>query len=284
MASFPADLAAWDQDANPYYLEVYGETEPIIGAPVTQGVRAGASPAPTGLSRRVYEYRWTLGHGGQAPGHRHLGTGRTAPSLWRRLNDPAAHVYLYFPIEGGWRMEEVVATVKYLSPVRDQMTWSEKAAEGWQRVQPLLGDAGTVAATLAPFPGVGSVATGASTLLSTMARLNVGSVPQGVKGFEWYTSKVTFGPDSTHGVMQGVCWTLPRTMFELLGGRLTGTLAVSFFEIGRQDTHPAQGQYQPLPLMAHAVVRAKKREVWAPAKNQFVKLQIAPKRMGASGG
>ena len=29
VASFPGDLGTWDQDENPFYLEVFGEAEPL---------------------------------------------------------------------------------------------------------------------------------------------------------------------------------------------------------------------------------------------------------------
>lgn len=50
----------------------------------------------------------------------------------------------------------------------------------------------------------------------------------GRQGFDWYAEKVTVPPAARHGVMQGVVWAIPREMFELLGGRLTGSLALSF--------------------------------------------------------
>jgi len=45
-------------------------------------------------------------------------------------------------------------------------------------------------------------------------------------------AKVTFGSPEHGGVMQGVVWTLPKSMFAELGGRLTGGLAVSFLPDG----------------------------------------------------
>jgi len=30
VASHPPDLSSWDQEKNPYYLEVFGETEPVL--------------------------------------------------------------------------------------------------------------------------------------------------------------------------------------------------------------------------------------------------------------
>ena len=64
-------------------------------------IPAGGSAAATASVTAVYEYWWTIGHGGSKPEHRHLLEGRAKPDLWRRLDDIAARVYLYFPISGG---------------------------------------------------------------------------------------------------------------------------------------------------------------------------------------
>ena len=62
-------------------------------------------------------------------------------------------------------------------------------------------------------------------------------------------------------------------MFELLGGRLTGGLAISFIPTasGREPWQP-----QPLPLLAHAVVYADGDTAWVPAQNEFVELLLSP--------
>jgi hypothetical protein len=43
-----------------------------------------------------------------------------------------------------------------------------------------MDDAGTLASRLGVIPGVGTIAAGAASLLSALAKLNIGSVPQGV--------------------------------------------------------------------------------------------------------
>ena len=65
----------------------------------------------------VYEYWWTVGHGGSKPEHRHLFENRKKLDLCHQLEDIAARVYLYFPISGGWRVQELAASAKYLAPV-----------------------------------------------------------------------------------------------------------------------------------------------------------------------
>jgi hypothetical protein len=279
-ASFPSDLGSWKQDEHSYYLEVLGEGEPALDMTHAQVIPAGGLDAATASATPVYEYWWTIGHGGTKPEHRHLFEGRAKLDLWHRLEDVAARVYLYFPISGGWRVQELAASAKYLSPVQHQSDWTDKAAQDWQHMQPILAGAGQVASTLGVVPGVGTVAAGTAPILSAIARLQVGSVPQGVKGFDWYVEKVTVPAAHSHGVMQGVVWAIPKEMFELLGGRLTGSLAVSFVPTATA-AHDAW-RPQPLPLLAHAAVYADGETSWVPAKNQFVELLLAPKTSAAS--
>ena len=243
-------------------------------------IPAGAANAATTNATPIYEYWWTIGHGGSKPEHRHLFAGREKIDLWHRLKDVAARVYLYFPISGGWRVQELAASAKYLSPVQQQSDWTDKAAQDWQRMQPILAGAGEAASALGVVPGVGTVAAGAAPILSAIAKLQVGSVPQGVKGFDWYVEKVTVPAAHSHGVMQGVVWAIPREMFELLGGRLTGSLAVSFVPTAAPDDQ--SWQPQPLPLLAHAAVYADRDTSWVPAQNQFVELPLSPRAPVAS--
>jgi hypothetical protein len=210
-ASFPSDLSSWNQDEHPYYLEVFGESEPVLDMTHAEVIPAGEPDTTTPNATPIYEYSWTIGRGGGKPEHRHLFGDRAKLDLWHRLEDVAARVYLYFPISGGWRVQELAASAKYLSPVQEQY-------------------------------------------------------PRCVKGFDWSVEKVTVPPAHSHGVMQGVGWAIPRQMFELLGGRLTGSLAVSFIPT-RSKTADAW-QPQPLPMLAHAAVFADGETGWVPAQNQ----------------
>jgi hypothetical protein len=275
-ATWPSDLSKWDQDKYPFYLEVFGETEPVLDMSYAEVIPARGASAESTQATPIYEYWWTIGHGGHGPEHKHLFEGRKSELLWTKLDKTAARVYLYFPISGGWRTKELIGTVKYLSPVSDQKDWSEKAAADWQRAQPALAGASQVASGLAVVPGVGAAAAGAAPILSALSKIQVGSVPQGVKGFDWYVEKVTFGPSKSHGVMQGVVWALPRQMFELLGGRLTGSLALSFIPSRPHESGSEEWSPKPLPLLAHAVVYADGKPTWVPAQNKFVELLLHP--------
>jgi hypothetical protein len=279
--SHPAPLSDWDarDPGQPFYLELYGETSPVLdtsfGTVISPAVDDAHPPA-------TYEYWWTIGH----PGHPHRRGGLLEKvlgpkDLWERLDEPAARVYLYFPLGGGWRVKELAATVKYMTPVAHEQTFLEKAAEDWQVVQPFVEGASKLASA-AGSAGViaGSVAGTSASLLGGLAQLKLDSVPQ-VKGFEWSATKVTFGNREHGGVVQGVLWTLPKSMFAELGGRLTGTLAVSFIpEHQQQPGHVAADppSLEQGSLLAHAVVYGPGGdEHWAPEKRSFIRLAIAPR-------
>jgi hypothetical protein len=274
VATFPADLGRWNQDEHPFYLEVYGEAEPVLDMAHALVIPAGGTTAAITRPVPVYEYWWTIGHGGSKPEHRHLFEGREKADLWHRLEDIAARVYLYFPVSGGWRIQELAASAKYLSPVTHQSDWTEKAAAEWQRMQPILAGAGQAAPALAAVPGVGAIAVGAAPILSAVSKLQASSVPQDVKGFGWYVEKVTVPPAAGHGVMQGVVWAIPKEMFEMLGGRLTGSLALTLIPTAALGQSP--WQVKPLPMLAHAAVYADGKTSWVPAQNQFIELQLSP--------
>ena len=267
VASHPENLKDWKSGEQQYYLEVYGETRPIVDKAYAEVQPAGAGDGKPQTSQPapIYEYWWTIGHAGDP---------QQWKDLWDKLHDPAARIYLYFPLDSGWRMKEVVATLKYLTPMQQQHQLWNKAAEGFKNVvAPLMGDAGSLA-SLVPNPAFA----GAATLLSTIAKLQINSVPPD-SDLAWSVEKVTYGSDQ--GVMQGVVWTLPKKVFEVLGGRLTGSIAVSFIPSQRQQPGTVMVEkdatYAEASIRAHAVVYGPDKEIWAPAKNDFVRLLLAPR-------
>jgi hypothetical protein len=282
-ASFPADLATWSEAAQPYYFEVYGETEPQLDMHYGEVIPAGGSAAATTQAEPVYEYWWTIGHGGHGPLPHHLLGDRSGEPVWERLADPAGRVYLYFPVHAGWRVKELVATVKYLNPVQDQQNWTARISDELRLLEPAVSGAASVGAAVAPelafVPAVGPLLAGAGPYLSAIAKMKAGSVPPDAKGFEWHATKVAFGSPQRGGVMAGVSWVLPRAMFQTLGSRLTGSLAVSFVPCRSQRPGEDRGEFRPgaAPALAHAVVYADGKEVWAPAINEFVELTIHPR-------
>lgn len=269
VSTSPTDLSTWNPDQQPFYLEVYGETTPLIDMNYAEVQSPDSDSAKATADIPIYQYWWTIGHSVD-PKH--------VNELWSQLDDVAARVYLYFPLYYGWRIKELVATVNYLTPVHQQVDWWNKIADGWKNISPLVSDASSLA-QLVPNPAFA----GAASILSTIAKLQINSVPQ-VDGYDWSVGKVT---SSTHlGVMQGVMWTLPKKMFTEMGSRLTGSLALSFIPSLRQQkgtVFNATPNFQPGPILAHAVVYGPQAEIWAPSSvRDFIELQIAPSPGAAS--
>ena len=164
--------------------------------------------------------------------------------------------------------------MKYLKPTQKGSDLSDRAIEEWQKAQPFIGGAASVVSTLGTVPGAGMAASGVASILTTIARLGVNSVPSQARGFEWHVSQVTFGAARDHGVMQGFCWTLPKRMIYLLGGRLTGSVAVSFLPVSTDDS---DWESREANILAHAEILANNRSYWAPAENEFVRLPLHPR-------
>ncbi|HUY25263.1 MAG TPA: hypothetical protein VMV09_08175 [Candidatus Saccharimonadales bacterium] len=278
--SWPSDLVGWSEqppgERTPFYLGFLGETEPLLDQSVAVVVPAKKGAPSQEQSAPVYEYWWTIGHGGvqlrTAWWRRLIGvTGPTrSAEPWEDLDAVAARGYLYFPISGGWRVKEQAASVNYLSPVREPNAWLGQIGKGLQAVQPVVGDAGTVAGLV---PGGAT----ASKWMEAVAQLKISSVPQTGK-FNWSVGKVTFG-SATHGPMQGVVWQLPRSLFQLVGGRLTGSLAVSFIRVPVHGAPTAPPK--PMKALAHAVLYHKGGTYsWMPATptgEGFVEFDISPR-------
>lgn len=277
VVSYPPDLSIWEPDVDPFYLELYGETNPELD---TSYAETSASPAPDGTGKPasrtpIYEYWWTLGRpGGPHHPHHRWPVAPRALDLWQHLREPAGRVYLYFPQTGGWRVHELVASIKYLVPIHEQEKLTEHAAQTFGKLAPFVDDMSKIAA-MAPNPAF----TATSAMLATIAKLRINDVPRAA-GFDWSVAKVTCRYES-HGVMQGLVWTLPKEMFSVLGGRLTGSVAVSFVPASFQAKGQVASAYAPpeqRPLLAHAVIYGHgDTELWAPRKGaEFVELQVKP--------
>lgn len=266
----------WKPDVDPFYLEVFGETSPLVDEVFAEVVPAGGTGPKQTSDAPVYEYWWTLGHPGAPEEHSHWfkqNAGDKRP--WQDLSDPAARIYLYFPLSSGWRANEVTATLKYLSPVPEQHVWLKTAAQDFQAIQPLIGDAASLSGLV---PGGAT----ASKWLGAVAKLQMSSLPQN-GDLNWSVGKVTFG--SQHGLMQGVMWTIPRAVFQRLGGRLTGSLAVSFIP-ARIQGDVGSADYGCAELIAHAVVYgASGNEWWVPSGEEpgrkFLQLKVSPQHVDA---
>ena len=290
-SSWPPDLASWQPEEQPFYLEFFGETSPLLDESYAEVVLPGGTDPTTVRDAPVYEYWWTLGHPGTVEEHHHwYSPGSKAHVPWEAVADPAVRVYLYFPISAGWRVKEIMATLKYLAPAPEQRSWFEQARKDLSVVQPVLGGASELGGFV---PGAAT----ASKWLQAVSKLQVSSVPQ-AGDMDWSVGKVTFG--SKHGVMQGVMWTLPRSVFQRLGGCLTGSLALSFIPATRQvaspdagvpdasspdASSPDAGAPDRAKALAHAVVYSQGgTRYWIPGEppdgHGFVELAISPRSLG----
>jgi hypothetical protein len=277
--TWPSNLAHWNSEKDPpFYLELYGETRPELDeryvevlslAEEQHGLIEGARLAP------LYEYCWSLGYLDDDTKH--------ASESWGNLAETAAEVYLYFPSVGGWRIQELIATVKYLCPAREHASLLQEAAHLFATAQPIIEDASKLAGHAAWVPGVGMAATGTAALLDTMAKLKVTSVPP-AKGYEWSVQKVARHV-SGEGLLHGVRWTLPKKLFVELGTRLTGSIAISMVpsELQSDTAKTERDSFERRPIRATAVIHAhpailrEGKAVSLPERG-FLELQVQPER------
>lgn len=285
VASYPPGLAGFrSTPETPCYLEVFGETSPQIDP---SGALVLSSAADSGGSKDaapVYEYWWTIGHGGDYdPRHKQWIDGDYSPNdaddPWNQLEDGvAARVYMFFPTWCGWRIKELAAQVKYLSPVRQSHSLLTAVAQDWKQVSPLVADAAQVAGLASGIPGAAAGAKEASNVLDTLAKLQINSVPPSGE-YAWAAMKVTWVNDD--GALQGVGWELPLKMFQDLGGRLTGSVALRFIQVGQQRDRDYEEEQQVPPLRtgtlkAQAHFLMKDRSTRKVPGNDHVPLKITP--------
>jgi hypothetical protein len=272
-----------------YFLELYGETSPLVDPDCAQ-VLASRGKETAGP---IYEYFWTLGrYGLHGEGQEDDEELRRAPrtGLRRRLpfqsgqphswgdftKGTSAQVRVLFPRSRGWRVHELAVSVKYLAPVPEQKSLLENVDRDIGALQPFLGVAGTVAGA-AGAVGAGPVASATGHVLDAVAKMKVNSVPQAPK-FEWSVEKITTWVADPEGkeLVDGIAWNLPQSMFEQLGSRVNGSIAVSFVPL---STHNSTETATPKPLpgivRARAVLPLKPKQIHIP-EDDFVRLNVHP--------
>jgi len=243
----------WDPKQDYFYFELLGETSPVLDTSQGELAAGTGKPADGTVSTHVFEYAWTIGHLGVSQrrlrahhGARRRKEGaqafsRIPPSesrtFWDNLRDLAAEIYIYFPQTGGWRVSELGATVKYLTPLPEEETFVDKAAKDAELMQPVVSAVGQLANVAAP--GAGSVVSGSAHIVGALAQMKLNSVPQ-TQGFPWSAAKTACVWKKE--TMTGVAWSLPKSMFEELGGRITGTLAVIFVPAREQNPDAASSE------------------------------------------
>ena len=261
LVRYPETVTGDAQDGRSDWLEVYGETEPIMNW------GTATAPANGGL----YEYRWAFGYSDKSFSDSPHQAGRS----WRggererphdeRLDYAAAHVRLFFAADCNWRVSEILATVKHLSPVREEQTWSEEFEKDFTAIAPVIGVAGQVAADATGMPELGSVA-------EAVGRLKLTSVPQ-VDGARWFVRRVD--RVWSESLFHGIEWELSLGLLLQLGTRVTGGLLASFANAGgdSENCNHSAG------LLAQAVMHydaAPNRDAWLPPEDKPLKLTLKP--------
>lgn len=282
VVSTQCDFEISSDKKSSYYLELFGETRPTLASNYAEVLPVGplnGNPQTVQVTP-IYEYWWTIGHEVDIH-HKHvegLFGRRRSHGFWDALGDvdgAAARVYFYFPVNANWRIKELTATLKYLSPAPEQHNWLHDALGHWQHVTPLLQDASNIA-KLIPTPATAAAAEG----LAALAKLQLNSVTPN-QDINWSAMKVTHGraPDK---VMQGVVWNLPQSVFTRLGSRITGSLALSFIpaHIQADDTALKQPPApRPAAIQAHAVIYGlDNKKIWAPGPgtDDWLSLLVEP--------
>jgi hypothetical protein len=275
--TWPPDIDQWNhKEDHLLYLEIFGEARPRINAEYAQAPLPGEGKDLTRSTNLapLYEYYWSLGYIDL--------DGSCGPDSWGgELADTAAEVYLYFPTVGGWQIEELLATIKYLCPGREHASILQDAAHLYAAAQPIVEDASKLAAVGSGLPGVGPIAGSTASLLDVIARLKLTSVPP-MGGYEWYVQKVAQHVES-EGLLHGIKWTISKKLFTEFGSRLTGSIAVNIISSAPQVRSGLSDRMKPqmLPLRARAVMklhpkRSKKDEPVSLPAGGFLELQIEP--------
>ena len=278
VVTYPTDLNKWDAKDSQPYLELYGETQPLLCTDLAETLSSGSADSAdsllqTAVATPIYEYFWTIGISENVRDRlssKHLHVGNPG-NLIPKHDDWGAEVWLCFPLTVGWRVYEVVATVRHLKPLPHVDNLIEKVADYWKTVAPVVNEAATVNKYL-PYPG--SAIT--SNFLSMLTRLQITAIPP-VDGFAWSVDKVTYRMESE--VVDGVHWKLPKKMFKELGSRLTGSIAVYFHPAHIQKDTVAASVIQPQPqaILAQTVVHDPDGDQWAPSEKEHIRLHLAPR-------
>lgn len=281
---WPPDIGklSYEEDSS-FYFEVFGEVNPRIAPEYAQ------VPLPeedAGLKQCInfapqYEYYWSLGFVDL--------DGKCGPGTWGgELAQTAAEVYLYFPTTGGWRVEEMLATIKYLCPSREHLSHLQGAAEMFSAAKPIVEDASKLASVGSMLPGVAPIVASSAVLINVIARLKITSVAP-TNDYVWFVQKVV--SVQKDGLLQGVKWSISKKLFVELGSRLTGSIAVNIIpsrlqsSSRRSEDEAGDLQLKPLPVRAAAVMYlhpqrfGKDERIPLPSEG-FLELEIEPRPLG----
>lgn len=246
---YPFDSSSWDSwntgnGVHIPYFELYGESQPFLCTNLTETLQDNSMDNDPRMKAQppIFEYFWTIGISDYLIDQF---SRNDTDKLW--YHNTGAEVTVYFPLKRGWRVEEVLASIKYVRPLPHQEDLAKKVAEYWNSVAPVVGKAAEFIEHM-DIPGVSAGAT----LIDTLAKAPITSLPP-VDGLAWHVKKITGFVEGE--VMEGLRWTLPRKLFCVLGNRLTGSIAVYFHPYYQQEQQQkAVGQPQTGPILAQAVV------------------------------
>jgi hypothetical protein len=273
-ASYPRELSQKQlmDKKHPFYLELFGETQPLIDTKYAEVLPAGSIDIiqQNVESVPIYQYWWTLGY---CEG---LKPSENLPLIhWLHKSDTFVTISLYFPISGGWRIKELLPTIRDLKPFHEQLSMWHEAGKIWNDIAPLFIGVASLPLRVNPLTGIPLA------LLPSLSKLHINTV-QPEKDFAWSVDKVSF-QQPPYGLMQGVRWNIPYKLFHKLGRRLTGSLAVCFIPSQVQSkaediNNPPQFTRQP--ILAQAVVNLKHHHPhYLPEQKDtppFVELYIHP--------
>src|SRR5579863_8370994 len=126
----------WGQEnnGNRFYFEFFGETKPAIDMNFAELLpRGSAGVAPqNGSLLYAYQYWWTLGRCDNEDETEEKDHWFDRLFSHEEKDEFAVSIYMYYPLNGGWRMKEVAPSIKYLQPLHQQLM-------SWQGMGEMLG-------------------------------------------------------------------------------------------------------------------------------------------------
>jgi hypothetical protein len=160
----------------------------------------------------------------------------------------------------------------------DDEAFLARMAKDGEALQPIVGAVGQLANVAAP--GAGAVISSSARVVGALAQMKINSLPQ-TAGFPWAVAKTTFvwATAEEKTPMAGVAWSLPKTMFAELGGRISGSVAVIFVPVAtQQDQATTVERPGTKPILARAIVHGSEPLFSPPedADDGFIKLEITP--------
>jgi len=180
------------------FLEISGECEPLV-SPDEQNIEEVKERKKIS-SLSAYNYRWTLGI-----------TGETANWINGLSNEDNAILvqFLFNTHQTGYRVRELATTIRQLAPLRDKPKLSDVFNKILRTAKPLIGGAGEL------------IGGPAKIIASAVSQLQIDSVSP--EEFKWYVKSFT-----SFNHEQGIEWCLSKKLFENLGNRISGGVAVLF--------------------------------------------------------